>query len=66
MDGLENNIQSISTDAEAKHQDFEGGIKDARLKGQGRKEALLQEAADQEKTIVAQINEKAQKDLAAV
>ena len=66
MDGLESNIQSISADAESKNQDFEGGIKEARIKGQNRKETLMQEAADQEKTIVAQITEKAQKDLAAV
>lgn len=66
VDGLENNIQTISTDAEAKNQSFAGGIKEARLKGQQQKEALLQAAADEEKAIVAQINEKAQKDLAAV
>lgn len=66
MDGLESNIQTISADAASKNQDFEGGIKEARVKGQNRKEALMQEAADQEKAIVAQIAEKAQKDLAAV
>lgn len=65
-DGLENNIHAISADAEAKNQNFAGGIKDARLKGQQQKEALLQEALEEEKAIVAQINEKAQKDLAAV
>lgn len=66
IEGLENNIQSIGSDAEARNQSFEGGIKEARQKGQQQKEALLQAAADEEKAIVAQINEKAQQDLAAV
>lgn len=66
IDGLEENIQSIGIAAEAKNQDYAGGIKNARLKGQQQKEALMQQAADEEKAIVAQINEKARKDLAAV
>jgi len=66
IEGLANNIQTISSDAEARNQSFEGGIKEARQKGQQQKEALLQAAADEEKAIVAQINEKAQQDLAAV
>ena len=66
MDGLELSIQTFNEDAEEKDQAFAAGIKEARAKGLGEKEVLLQAAADEEKKIVTKVNEKAQAELADI
>ena len=45
---------------------FAAGIKEARAKGLNEKEALLQAAAEEEKEIIAKVNEKAQAELADI
>lgn len=63
MDGLELSIQTYNEDAQEKDEAFTSGIKEARAKGLSEKEALLQAAADEEKQIIAQVNENAQAEL---
>lgn len=66
FEGLADSISSASKEAEDKNQAFTDGIKSARSKGQQQKEALMQAAAEEERTIVAEINAKAKADLDAV
>lgn len=66
VDGLEGSVSATTRQIDEKNQAFEEGIKTARAKGQKEKEARLQSALDEEQSIVAEINAKAQKDLAAV
>mgnify|MGYP003565141206 CR=1 FL=1 len=64
IDGLELSIDTSDKDALEKDQAFAAGLKEARTKGFKEKEALMQQAADEEKTIIADINSKAQAELA--
>lgn len=66
MDSLELNIQTYNDDAEEKDKAFAAGIKEARAKGLKEKEAMLQDAAEEEKKIIAKVNEKAQAELADI
>jgi len=63
---LEQNIETSDKGAAEKNESFDSGIREARAKGLNEKNALLQEAADQEKEIIDKINQKAQADLAEV
>ena len=63
MDGLEASIETYNEDALEKDTAFAAGIKEARAKGLNEKEALLQAAAEEEKEIIARVNEKAQAEL---
>ena len=64
--GLEKNIDTYTRDSREKDASFELGIKDARKRGLKEKDALLQAAADEEKKIIAKINEKAQAEITAI
>lgn len=66
MDNLELSIQTYNEDAQEKDAAFAAGIKEARAKGLNEKEALLQAAAEEEKKIIAKINEKAQAELSNI
>lgn len=66
MEGLELSIQAYNDDAEEKDKAFAAGIKEARAKGLNEKEILLQDAAEEEKEIIAKVNEKAQAELADI
>lgn len=66
IQGLELSIDTSSRAAEEKDQAFIQGIKDARVKGMQKKDALLQEAEQEEKRLLEQINQKAQTELAEV
>lgn len=66
IQGLELSIETSDRDAGEKDQAFAAGIKEARAKGLQEKEALMQQAADEEKRIVAEINRQAQTELAAL
>ena len=66
ISGLEENIDSTEKKAVSQDEAFATGLKEARSKGLKEKEALLQEASDEEKAIIGKINEKAQADLAEV
>ncbi|MGD8450170.1 MAG: ATP synthase F0 subunit B [Desulfobacterales bacterium] len=63
---LEQNIETSDSKAKEKNEAFDSGIRDARSKALNEKNALLQEAAEQEKEIIDKINQKAQADLAEV
>ncbi|MBW2568526.1 MAG: ATPase [Deltaproteobacteria bacterium] len=64
--GLEQGIDVADSDAKEKDEAFMSGIKEARVSGLKEKEALLQEAFDEEKKVLEKINKKAQADLAEV
>ena len=64
IDGLELSIETSDKDALEKDQAFAAGLREARAKGFQEKEALMQQAADEEKKIIAEINSKAQAELA--
>ena len=66
LSNLEQNIETLSSDAHEKDSEFSTGIKDARARGMKEKEALMQAAADQEREVIEKINKKAQADLAEV
>jgi len=64
IQGLELSIEVADKDAAEKDQSFAAGIKEARARGLQEKEALIQQAAEEEKRIVAEINRQAQAELA--
>jgi len=66
MQGLETSAQSTGRQAEERNQAYTDGLKEARLKGQTEKEALMKAAKDEEQAIVAKINAKGQQELSAV
>lgn len=64
--GLETDIETAESKADAQAQAFESGIKEARARGLKQKEELLQAASNEEKELIGKINEKAQAELAKV
>jgi len=66
ISGLEEDVKSFSDSAKEKDSAFYDGLKSARVEGLNKKETLIQEAEEEEKKVVARINEKAQADLADV
>ena len=66
ISGLESDIDSAETQAVEQDQAFADGLKDARAKGLKQKETLLQAAADEEKALIGQINDKAQAELTKI
>ncbi|MBW1940078.1 MAG: ATP synthase F0 subunit B [Deltaproteobacteria bacterium] len=64
--GLEQSIETFNYDSKEKEDAFDAGIKEARAKGLKDKEALVEEASQEEKSIVEKINEKAQADLVQI
>jgi F-type H+-transporting ATPase subunit b len=64
--GLEQSIETFNYDSKEKGEAFDAGIKEARAKGLKEKEALVEEASQEEKSMVEKINEKAQADLAQI
>ena len=66
VEGLELSIETSAKDAMEKDEAFLAGVKEARLKGVEKKNELVQEAADEEKSIIADINQKAQAELKEV
>ena len=66
VDGLAENIDSASTLSEEKDKAFTQGVREARTKGQKEKEALLNQASEEEKVIVSKIMDKAREDMVTV
>ena len=66
LNNLEQNIDIFDKDAQEKDESYLSGIKEARLKGVGEKEALLQSASSEERAIIDKINANVQKDLEVV
>jgi F-type H+-transporting ATPase subunit b len=64
--GLELSIETSDKDAQEKDQAFAAGIKEARARGLKEKEALLLQATEEEKSIIAEINRKAQAELTEI
>ena len=66
IEGLELRIETYNEDAQKKDDAFASGIQEARTKGLKEKETLLQAAAEEEKQIIADVNAKAQAELAEI
>ncbi len=66
VSGLELAIETSNNDVKEKDDAFTAGIKEARTKGFKEKDALLQQAADEEKSILDDINRKAQAELTEI
>jgi F-type H+-transporting ATPase subunit b len=66
VSGLELAIETSNNDVREKDDAFAAGIKEARTKGFKEKDALLQQAADEEKSILDDINRKAQAELTEI
>ena len=63
VNGLELSIETSLKDAREKDDAFAVGLKEARARGLKEKDTLLQQAADEEKRIVDEINRKALAEL---
>jgi F-type H+-transporting ATPase subunit b len=66
IEGLEQTINSSTSDLAEKENTYAAGIRDARKKGMLEKDALIQAAADEEKQILDKINADALEELNAV
>ena len=66
IEGLEQTIERANTGAKEKDAAYISGVKEARIKGLKEKEALMVLAAEEEKKVIAKINEKAAADLAEI
>jgi F-type H+-transporting ATPase subunit b len=66
VSSLEHAIDASNNDVREKDDAFAAGIKEARTKGLNEKDALLQQAADEEKSILDDINRNAQAELTQV
>lgn len=64
--GLENDIGTCSEESKKKKEAFSSGIKEARTEGLKEKNALLAAAANQEKEMIREINEKAAAEMSAL
>ena len=64
--GLNNSIQSSESLVSQKEDEFNSGIREARSKGVAAKDALIEQASQEEKKILGDISEKSQADLAEV
>jgi len=66
VEGLKSSIQSSESFVSQKEDEFNSGIREARSNGVATKDALIEEASQEEKKILGEINEKAQADLAEI
>lgn len=66
IDGLKTGIDASANRVKEKDRAYEEGIKNARAEGMKQRDAVVDEAQAKEREIVAEINRKAQADLAKV
>ena len=66
INGLKLSIETSDKDALEKDEAFAAGIKEARARGFKEKEAMMRQATDEEKKIIADLNSKAQAELAEI
>lgn len=66
IDGLNESIDASEENVREVEETFAAGIKEARAKGVELKDALIDEASQEEKRIVSEITSRAQEDLAVV
>jgi F-type H+-transporting ATPase subunit b len=63
IDNLEKSVQNCTADAEASEANYKKGLDEARKKGMDQKNKLIQEAVEQERSLVAELNQKAMKEM---
>ncbi len=64
VEGMQQNIETLAQEAKEKDDAFSRGIREARAAGLKEKDALMAQAADEEKRLIGEINAKAQAELA--
>ena len=64
VEGMQQNIDTLAQEAKEKDDAFSIGIREARAAGLKEKDALMAQAADEEKRLIGEINAKAQAELA--
>lgn len=66
VSGLEQNIATLSQEADTQDKAYGTGLRDARSQGKKEKDAMMEAAAAEEKAVLEKINEQAQAELAEV
>lgn len=66
VEGLQQSIDMCNKDAVEKDEAFAKGIREARVKGLKEKDTLISIASEEEKHIIEETNQKAQKNLAEI
>lgn len=66
IEGYEQRIETLGSETRAKDAAYEGGMKDARVRGLQERESLVQAAAAEQKALLERINQKAQTELAEI
>ncbi len=66
MEGLEEGAEKLTSEAVAKDQAYQEGLKGARAEGLKQKETFVEDASQEEKEILDRINKKAQENLAEI
>ena len=66
VSGLERSVEAFQKGSAERNESYSTGIKEARLRGNKEKEALLSDASAKEKEIIGKINQRAREDLAGL
>jgi F-type H+-transporting ATPase subunit b len=64
--GLERSVEAFQKGSAERNESYSAGIKEARLRGNKEKEALLSDASAKEKEIIGKINQRAREELAGL
>ncbi|MBF0449344.1 MAG: ATP synthase F0 subunit B [Candidatus Magnetomorum sp.] len=63
IDNLETSVQKCNADVESSKANYKEGLDQARKKGLDQKNILMQEAVESERTLIAELNQKAMKEM---
>ena len=66
IEGLQQGVETLSSEAVLKDTEYAEGLKGARAKGLKQKDLFVEEASQEEKEIIERINKKAQANLAEI
>ncbi|GAB6144353.1 ATP synthase F0 subunit B [Desulfocicer niacini] len=66
IEGLQDGVEALSSEAVLKDTEYAEGLKGARAKGLKQKDLFVEEASQEEKEIIERINKKAQANLAEI
>lgn len=66
VDGLQQGVEGLSSEAVLKDKEYAEGLKGARAEGLKQKDVFVEEASQEEKEIIERINKKAQANLAEI
>ena len=64
--GLERSVEAFQIGSAERNESYSSGIKEARLKGNRERDALLSDASAKEKEIIGKINQRAREEMAGL